>query len=453
MTKPEPDDAVWRDILAHLRAHSPIVHRQWFEDLVSSGIDGGVLWVLAPTAVERDYLQSSCTRAFQDAAQVVTGLLLAVRFVLPGEQPEALTTNGSIQGFKARRVGRPMPESIPLNPDCSFENFVIGPSNRLAHAFATAVAGKPGDTYNPFFIHAKVGLGKTHLLQAICLRLLEQQEDIQLLYISCGEMMDRFTQSVQASQMYEFRNRFQDVDVLVVDDIHYIGRNDTSQDIFFHTFNALMGGKRQVILSSDAAPGDIPSLEERLVSRFKAGLVTTLGPPDFETRTNIIRKKAAARGLALPDDVARFVAGRIESNIRELEGAINNLHMRAWAEGVPIDLSMAEAALGKAEPKIPTPITIPMILNVVSEHFDVKVTELQGKRRSRTIIVPRHVAMFLARRLTTFSLVEIGVQMGGRDHTTVMHGVDQIDHACRSDPVFKATVDKLEKLVKDKQTV
>jgi chromosomal replication initiator protein len=446
----EPDGVVWRDMLAHLRTHAPTVHRQWFEDLVSSGIHHGVLWVLAPTAIERDYLQSSCTQAFQDAAQAITGHLVAVRFALPGEQPSALPLNGALAGMTPKRIAKPLADSLPLNPDCSFENFVIGPSNRLAHAFATAVATKPGLTYNPFFIHANVGLGKTHLLQAICLRMLERHPEIRLLYISCGELMNRFIASVQSSQMYDFRNRFEDIDVVVVDDIHYIGRNDTSQEVFFHTFNALMTGQRQVILSSDAAPDEIPALEERLVSRFKAGLVSNLGPPDFETRKNIVLRKAANRGLELPSEVATFIAERIESNVRELEGAINNLQMRAWAEDTPISLAMAEAELGKADPKGLMPISVPSILELVSQHFDVKITDLQSKKRSRSISGPRHIAMFLARRLTTFSLVDIGFQIGGRDHTTIIHGVDQVEHACAHDETYRATVEKLEKIIKDR---
>jgi chromosomal replication initiator protein len=339
-------------------------------------------------------------------------------------------------------------DSLVVNPDYNFRNFVVGPGNRMAHAAAMAIAANPGRVYNPFFVHAGVGLGKTHLLQAICLQIAETNPDARRYYTSCEGFVTQFFESVQHGEMADFRHRFRDVDVLVIDDIHFLAKRESSQEEFFNTFNALFQANKQIILSCDAPPEDIPELEERLVSRFKWGLVTKIDPPIFETRASILKTKAAIRGLTLTDDVACFIASRINTNIRELEGAIVKLHIQSTVEGRPIDLALAKEALGDhaAEPKGEP--TLDAVIGAVTEFYNVRVAELQSKGRQRSIVLPRQVCMYLARKCTHRSLAEIGGFLGGRDHTTVMHAVDTIERKRQTQDDFDHIVRSLEERIR-----
>lgn len=335
-------------------------------------------------------------------------------------------------------------DGLVLNPDYSFDNFVVGPGNRLAHNAALAVAKNPGRAYNPFFVHGAVGLGKTHLLQSICLAIKAERPDAVIYYTSCEGFVTQFMDAVAAGQMSRFRYKFRHVDVLVVDDIHFLAQRERTQEEFFHTFNALYQSHKQLVLSSDAPPDQVPDLEARLVSRFKSGMVAPLSPPCYETRVEILRNKARVRGFELPQDVACFIASRIDSNIRELEGAISQLQVRSSVEGRPIDLALAREALGGAEASGQPRIQVQTIINAVTDYFGVKITDLQSKRRQRSIAQPRQLCMWLARRHTRYSLEEIGGYFGGRDHTTVMHAVRTVDDRCETDPEFAAVVRLLE---------
>lgn len=350
------------------------------------------------------------------------------------------------------RVTSPTPparyESLVVNPDYCFENFVVGPGNRMAHAAAQAIATTPGRVYNPFFVHAGVGLGKTHLLQAICLRIAQSHPNAVMYYTSCEGFVTQFFDSVKEGEMNEFRHRFRDVDVLVIDDIHFLGRRESSQEEFFHTFNALYQMNKQIILSCDAAPEEIPDLEVRLVSRFKWGLVTRIEQPIFETRVSILKTKAQIRGLELPDDVACFIAGKINTNIRELEGAIVKLHIQSSVEQRPIDMDLAREALGDSFPQPKGEPTLQAIITAVTEFFGVRLTDLQSKGRQRSIALPRQVCMFLARRCTRHSLEEIGGFFGGRDHTTVMHAVETVETKRKADAEFDLVLRSLEDRVR-----
>jgi chromosomal replication initiator protein len=335
-------------------------------------------------------------------------------------------------------------DGLVLNPDYGFENFIVGPSNRLAHAAALAVSKSPGRAYNPFFVHGGVGLGKTHLLQSICLRIQQAYAEAVIYYTSCEGFMTQFMDSVRDGEMTRFRHKFRHVDVLVIDDIHFLGKRNRTQEEFFHTFNSLYQSHKQIILSSDAPPEEIPDLEDRLVSRFKWGLVTELAPPCYETRVEILKSKARIRGIPLSDEVACYVATKVDSNIRVLEGEISKIQMLASVEKRPIDLELAKLALGdegaRAEPKI----QIQTIINAVTDFYGVKVTDLQSKRRQRSIALPRQLCMYLARRNTRYSLEEIGGYFGGRDHTTVMHAVRTIDERREGDEKFAAVIRTIE---------
>ncbi|MBZ0170926.1 MAG: chromosomal replication initiator protein DnaA, partial [Phycisphaerales bacterium] len=313
-----------------------------------------------------------------------------------------------------------------------------------AYAASVAVAENPGQSYNPLFIHGDVGLGKTHLLQAICLRIREQGPGRVMHYISCDGFINDFMQAVQTNEMDQFRHRFRDVDVLVIDDIHFLTQRERSQEEFFHTFNSLHQQQKQIILSSDAPPEQIPHLEKRLVSRFRSGLVTEVERPTFETRVAILFTKARLRGVELRQGVAEYVAAQFVTNIRELEGAITRLQIQATVESREIDLDLAREAFGD-EPTAARPQpTIEEIIKVVCAFFDVKRIDLLGKRRHKSISLPRQICMTLARQHTRLSLEEIGAQFGGRDHTTVIHAVKTVKAKRNQDRSFDSTIRKLD---------
>ena len=429
-----PDPQIRDAMLAHLRQNYPTMCRHWFDDIEPLEVSGGTLKLLVREPVQLKYLQRCCVDQFKEAAQVASGRLVAVRFVGESE----LTEDGRVAAAPAPAKIEPegdaafaplaVDDEMLISPDYSFANFVIGPGNRLAHAAAYAVAQKPGKAYNPFFIHGGVGLGKTHLLQAICQSAMRTNPQMRIYYISCNGFMTQFLDSVQAGQMSEFRHRFRNVDLLVVDDIHDLSKRDRTQEEFFHTFNSLYQAGKQIVLSSDAAPSEIPSLEERLVSRFNCGLVARIEKPCYETRVAIVKSKATMRGVPMPDDVASYVAARIDSNIRELEGAIIRIQGIALVENRPVDLDLAKIAVGDhvGSPGGPGP-SIQTILEAVTGFYDVRLADLLSKRRNKSIARPRQIGMWLARKHTRFSLEEIGSYFGGRDHTTVMHAIRTVD--------------------------
>jgi chromosomal replication initiator protein len=315
-----------------------------------------------------------------------------------------------------------------LSPDFSFESFVVGPDNRLAHAAALAVAQQPGRAYNPFFVHGGVGLGKTHLLQAICQQTIRNNPDLRIYYTSCNTFMNHFHDAVQSGDMHSFRYRFRNYDMFVVDDIHDLSNRGTSQEEFFHTFNTLYQGGRQIVLSSDAPPNEVPDMEERLTSRFSCGLVANIERPCYETRVAIVKSKAAMRSVSLPDDVASYIAARIDTNIREIEGAITKIQTLAVLDNCEIDLTMTKRSIGEQlRTNGSAKLTIQDILDTVSVFYGLKLTELLSKRRHKSVSLPRQIGMYLARKHTRFSLGEIGGYFGGRDHTTVMHAIKSID--------------------------
>jgi chromosomal replication initiator protein len=476
---------MWGGMLSHLRTSHPEICRQWFEEIEPLGIAGGVLRLRAHSQIHRDYLQRTCLEPFNDAARTVSERLISVQFLGPDERVEPAAPNAPAAAAEPRVVvradaareaidnapprtrdaqpverevwpttprpttsGGTHPHSLVLNPDYVFENFVVGPGSRLAHAAAVAVAEKPGRAYNPYFVHGDVGLGKTHLLQAICLRIKQAEPAARIFYTSCEGFMTQFMEAVQAGEMTAFRHTFRDVDVLAIDDVHFLAKRDRTQEEFFHTFNSLYQAHKQIILSSDAPPEEIPDLEDRLVSRFKWGLVASVAPPCYETRVEILKQKARLRGFEIPDDVACHIAAKIDTNIRELEGAVVKLQVLRGLEKRDVDMALALAALGDESARNDRSVQIQTIIDAVTDFFGVKVSDLQSKRRQRSIALPRQVCMFLARRHTRFSLEEIGGFFGGRDHTTVMHAVKTIEARLETDAEFARRIVAIENLVK-----
>jgi chromosomal replication initiator protein len=414
------DLPTWNAILDAVQKKHPTLYRIWFKELQPRQLTNGVIQVTTPTIAHLNHCQTQLQLPFTQAAQEITGRLVAVSF-----HCNQLNKGG---------VFGEVEQIIPLNPDSTFEHYVIGPCNRLANAAAVAVGDQPGKAYNPLFIHGHSGLGKTHLLHATCQRILEKQPDARILFISCDDFVNQFITSVSDGEMNNFRNRYRMADVLVIDDIHFLRKHGRTQEEFFHTFNTLQRQGKQIILSADCAPNELSEIEARLVSRFNGGLVARIDKPCYETRVAILKRKAVLRNLAIPDEVICYVAQRIESNTRELEGAINQLQGMTSLVGGTLDLELARRALGEAEAKPERRISIQQIMDAVSRFYNVKLADLTGKRRLASIAFPRQVCMYYARKHTRYSLEEIGVYIGGRDHTTILHGIRTIEARLKNDP-------------------
>jgi chromosomal replication initiator protein len=324
-----------------------------------------------------------------------------------------------------------LPDSDPFEPNLNtkytFATFVVGSSNQFAHAAALAVADSPSKTYNPLFIYGGVGLGKTHLMHAIGHRVRELNRHLRLCYISSERFMNELINAIRYDQTMTFRDKYRTIDVLLIDDIQFMAGKERTQEEFFHTFNALYDNQKQIVISSDCPPREIPTLEERLHSRFEWGLIADIQPPDLETKVAILRKKAEMERLELPDNVALFIASKIKSNIRELEGSLVRLTALSSLKGEPISLSLAQEALKNIVEEDERSVTIEVIQKVVAEYYNLKVADLKSKSNTRNIAVPRQIAMYLCKVLTKASLPEIGREFGGKHHTTVLHSINKIN--------------------------
>ena len=451
------DTGLWRDMMQYLRhRHAPIC-RQWFEQLEPLTLDSGCLEVKTATSVQQNYLQNRCVDQFTEAAQAVTGKLIAVRFVSDAEG-RALAARAvrdgdghgggvGVHSGPRHAASSIIGEQIIIHPDNSFENFVSGPNNRLAFAAAVAVANQPGTAYNPLFIHGGVGLGKTHLLQAISQKLLHDRAGMRICYITCEAFMNEFLECVRAGEMAQFRHRYRQVDMLVIDDIHFLAKRDQSQEEFFHTFNELYQANKQIVLSSDSPPSEIPQLEERLVSRFQWGLVASVSKPSYETRVAILKAKLQLRNIDVPDDVVNYIATKVDTNARELEGALVTIQGHAQLQSLEITLDVARNALGEPTENRISQVTLQNIIDAVTQFYNVKLSDLQSRRRHKSVTEPRQVCMWLARRRTRFSLEEIGAYFGGRDHTTVMHSIRTVGDRQSIDPVYAQQLVQIEERI------
>ncbi|HPC97211.1 MAG TPA: chromosomal replication initiator protein DnaA [Sedimentisphaerales bacterium] len=431
---------IFTDIVGRARALDPANARKWFDDLTVVHFDGGSIAIGCPDESNVRYLNEHCRSSFTRAAQQITGHLVTVDFVVGAAE-------------RSDETERPERGGPPLHPDYTFENFVVGPSNRLAHASCVAVGQSLGQTYNPLFLYGSAGLGKTHLLHAVCHEVYRRMPGSVIQLLSCEDFVNRFIRAIEQGNIAGFHSQFRTVDALVIDDIQFLREREQSQEEFFHTFNALYNSGKQIILSADSPPNEIPSIEARLISRFNWGLVARIDPPSYETRIAIVQKKAHLRGLEINDEIAEYIARQVQANIRELEGALTTIYAMATTLGAPVDLPLAQTAL-EGQIKLATRhISITDIIDVVTRHFDVRLADLQSKRRSQSITVPRQICMYLARNLTRHSLEEIGGHLGGRDHTTVMHACNKIAEAQQSDPNMQALLSELTKRITQGQQV
>ncbi len=425
---------IFADIVERVKALDPANVRRWFEKLTVTHLSGGSLEIGCPDEATVQFLRDNCKNSFTQAAQRITGHLVTVDFNIVARDESGRRSDRSMLGLK-------------LHPDYTFDNFVVGPSNRLGHASCVAVSHSLGDTYNPLFLYGSSGLGKTHLLHAVCCEVRQKLEKAVIQFLSCEDFINRFIRAIETGNLAGFQSQFRTVDALVIDDVQFFREREQSQEEFFHTFNALYNNGKQIILSADSPPGKIPSLEERLISRFNWGLVTRIDPPSYETRVAIVQKKAHVRGISISDEIAEYIARKVHANIRELEGALTTLYAVSTTTGKPITLELAQIALEGQIESAARYISITDIIEVVTGHFDVRLADLQSKRRSQSITMPRQICMYLARNLTKHSLEEIGGHLGGRDHTTVMHACSKISQAEQSDPQMHALLAELTKQI------
>ena len=336
------------------------------------------------------------------------------------------------------------PIDTTLNPKYTFDKFVVGSGNQFAHAAALGAAEAPGTTYNPLFIYGGVGLGKTHLMHAIGHSIRHRNSSLRVAYITSEKFMNELINAIRFDKTPAFRDKYRSIDVLLMDDVQFMAGKERTQEEFFHTFNTLHNNQKQIVISSDCPPREIPTLEERLHSRFEWGLIADIEPPDLETKVAILKRKADLDGFHLPDDIAIFMAGKIKSNVRELEGSLVRLVAIASLKGLPLSKMLAQEALKNIiDSEHPAGLTMDRISRTVASHYQMTVEELKSKSNSRAIAVPRQVAMYLCKKLTRHSFPEIGREFGGKHHTTVMHSVDKIETLTRDDRVFHKSVSEL----------
>jgi len=449
---------LWSALQSRIRARiQPEQFETWFRRASLVQADAELVRIAVQNTFTRDWLMSYYREVIEQAVAQTLGAPRRLEFAIDPELVVRTPRDPVEPAAKpappaARRVGEGpalqveashgllWSSDVILNPKYTFDNFVVGPCNRFAHAAAVGVSESPGKAYNPFFLHGNVGLGKTHLLQSLCYALLERNPKTRILYLSCETFVNHFINALENGDLAKFRNKYRNVDVLVVDDIHLLANKDRTQEEFFHTFNTLYQSGKQIVLSSDSPPKDIPTLQERLVSRFKWGLVTEIEPPCYETRMAILKRKSRERGREIPDEVARLLAERVDSNIRELEGAVVKLIGYSGLAGSPVTVDLAREALRDLFEQRKGAPAMEEILAIVTEHFGVKLSELQSKRRTNAVAYPRQIAMYLARQITRHSLEEIGGYFGGRDHSTVIYAVDKVGTLIQEDEAVRALV-------------
>jgi chromosomal replication initiator protein len=437
LTEPTAD-SLWDAIAGRLRETiSETTYDTWFAYAEPRSLAEGRLVVTVPNDFTRDWIESHFHGFVSGAARETLGREVAVSFAVSERPAPAATAAAAVQVQTKREPDLAFRDTeVELNPKYTFDLFVIGSSNRFAHAAALAVAEAPAQAYNPLFIYGGTGLGKTHLLQAIGQYVCQHSRRLTMRYVTSETFMNDFIDSLRDKRIEGFKRRYRNYDLLLIDDIQFFEGKERIQEEFFHTFNSLYEGGAQIIISSDRPPREIATLEERLRSRFEWGLLTDIQPPDLETRIAILRKKVNTEQIAVTDsEVLTFIAGRVSSNIRELEGALTRVVAFSSLTDRPMTVELAEHVLkdvfpqGDAAPEV----TIPRIQELVSQRFGVTMEELVSPRRSQAVAYPRQVAMYLSRELTDSSLPKIGKEFGGRDHTTVIHATSKITRLIRED--------------------
>jgi chromosomal replication initiator protein len=430
---------IWNDLLEELApVLSPASFETWLKTAKLIDIKEDTAIIGAPNTFAKEWLETRLMPTLKSTLSNLTGMDIGVKIIVD----ESLVEKEPARNQKIEE--RPS-DGPKLNYRYTFDTFVVGSGNRMAHAAAFAVAENPGKAYNPLFIYGGVGLGKTHLMQAIGHHVIDKRKEMKVVYISSESFTNELINSIRDHTTVEFRGRYRSVDLLLIDDIQFLAGKETTQEEFFHTFNALYEAGKQIVISSDRPPKEIPTLEERLISRFEWGLTVDIQPPDLETRIAILRKKAELDMISVPDEVINLIAEKIVSNIRELEGALIKVIASASLTKRPITIELAEECLATLfhGGEIKHPATVEEIQKVVAEFYGVSIDEMKGKKRTKEAVFPRQVAMYIAREITNASLPSIGKEFGGRDHTTVIHSYEKIKVSMHQDPELAKTINQL----------
>ncbi len=437
---------LWEDVLSLLR---PQMNDEsfdlWLRPIRALGLENGRIVLQVPNAFFADWLRDHYQQRIEELLKERSGEAVSLTFqVVSNAEPEPAAVPRAI--FPTPKPPPPVPpiESY-LNARYTFETFVVGHSNRFAQAASQAVSKDPGKAYNPLFLYGGVGLGKTHLMHAIGHHMLKSNPHARVLYTTSEKFINEFIDSLRFEKMNQFRQRYRNLDCLLIDDIQFLVNKESSQEEFFYTFNTLYDSRKQIVISSDRPPKEIPTLQERLITRFEWGVVADIQAPELETRIAILREKAEAEHLYVSDDVILFLASHVRKNIRELEGSLIRVVAHASLTGVPLTVDSARETLRDvlAREEAAAPISIERIQEVVARYYHVDLHDMKSKRRTDAIAFPRQIAMYLARTLTEMSTTQIGDSFGGKDHTTVMHGANKIKARLETDPFFAALVNKI----------
>ncbi len=436
----------WKAVLNIIEVEtSGVSFNTWFKDTQLIDIQDDTIFISIKNEFTKEILSTRYYELIKNSVLQVLNKEYEIAFVLPHE------TSYSAKSKNNDKVYDPLNTQSNLNPKYVFETFVVGNSNRMAHAAALAVAEAPARAYNPLFLYGGVGLGKTHLMHSIAHYILAHNANAKVLYASSEKFTNELINSIKDDKNESFRNRYRNIDVLLIDDIQFIAGKERTQEEFFHTFNTLHEANKQIIISSDRPPKEIETLEERLRSRFEWGLIADIQNPDLETRIAILRKKAEMENLSIPEDVLSFIAKTVVSNIRELEGALNRIIAFSSLSNRPISVELSSEALkdiiAKDRPKI---ITADYIQDTVASYFNIRPEDLKSSKRTRNIAYPRQIAMYLCRKLTDLSLPKIGEKFGGRDHTTIIHGFEKITKELETDLELGQIINELERKITSK---
>jgi len=418
-------------------------YETWIKPIRFASRSKGEINLEVPNKFFRDWLTEHYLIQIEDVLSSLANDRLRVVFEINEKLESRSTGDRSVK--KEEKERERLPRNTNLIPKYTFDNFVIGTSNQFAHAACVAVANQPGDHYNPLFIYGGVGLGKTHLVNAIGHHSVTQRPSLKVVYLSSESFMNELIASLRRDKMDEFKRKFRNVDILILDDVQFIAGKERTQEEFFHTFNSLYDSHKQIVITSDKFPKEIPGLEDRLRNRFEWGLIADIQPPDMETRVAILQKKAELEGVQLPHDVAIFLASNIDSNVRELEGSLTRLGAFSSLTKATITVELTKELLRNTLKGTQKEITVENIQKTICDFFNIRIVDLKAKRRTQNIALPRQVAMYLCRKHTETSFPGIGDKFGGRDHSTVIHASKTIERKIKEDPHMQKTIEKLER--------
>ena len=444
---------LWDQTLTIIKAEmSEVSFNTWIKSCEPISISNDTIRISVPNSFTQDILEKRYKDLVANSIKSICSKLYKIEFLIASDIKSDETSKEDTPELKKKKAVLISDElSTTLNPKYTFDSFVIGNSNRFAHAASLAVAESPAKAYNPLFIYGGVGLGKTHLMHAIGHYILQENPKAKVVYVSSEKFTNELINAIKDDKNEEFRNKYRKVDVLLIDDIQFIAGKERTQEEFFHTFNALHEENKQIILSSDRPPKEIPTLEDRLRSRFEWGLIADIQPPDFETRMAILKKKADVEGLNVPNEVMVYIATKIKSNIRELEGALIRIiaYSSLTNRDVSVDLA-SEALKDIISNKESAPVTVKTIQESVANYYNLRIEDLKSQRRTRNIAYPRQIAMYLSRKLTDMSLPKIGEEFGGRDHTTVIHAYEKISENLKTDEGLQSMINDITKKLTQK---